>query len=466
MNIVFIVIMMIKQSHAFAVRAPAASSSTSKPPTQKHYIYTPPCQPATASVSGNILRTNPCSSPCLVVVNGYANTTGLCSTWSPNAFWDGHSCVCRCELLNGHFNASSCIINGTVEVRAYNKSAHSLYTAPIQCGTWLGVRDSASSSSWYQSECSAILENKLETGDANVSACGVDRYTQGCRFLATNQRWVPECREASNLTECGVYVPCLDRNPCKLGPDIHSNLDPKYFSCNTSRYLALNVSATADDCHGWTDEAFLLDGNCVTSCGRLENQCVVGGQAVPPCNGGGGICSVPMSPYTFTGYRNGFYGLSRANGSGCMVTVRATCSVLCPEGLNITAFQPDEQLPWCIGDPSLDCVIEVPCKRQCKRAVLGISEAIYTLFNVYDCGWFTGRDCLIIVIWVISLCFMLTVMNEHGDMSACRWLCIFVLGMIVFGLLSCVWEIMLGLALLYMLCHGSYVLSEQKYTRL
>jgi hypothetical protein len=83
-----------------------------------------------------------------------------------------------------------------ISINTYAKSdtGAELYLAPIKCGAWLGVRDSAWNMSWFESDCFSILENRFATNAANLSAY-------------TDQRQVPECR-VSGLTECVVNVAC------------------------------------------------------------------------------------------------------------------------------------------------------------------------------------------------------------------------------------------------------------------
>ena len=431
----------------------------------------PACQAATASVSANILRDRPCASSCSVVVNAGANTTGLCLEWSPVSFWDGLNCVCRCELLGGVMDSGACMFEG-VGITQYNKSATALYLAPIQCGAWLGARDSAWNMSLFASDCFSILENRFQTDAARLSACDVDRYTAGCRFLETNQRWVPECR-ISNLTECGVKVACPSPNPCGLGPDIGTNLNKNISLCTPQTHLALNVSATEENCYSWDKYAFLLDGYCVASCGRMDNQCVLNGVGVPPCvrnlqdnSVHPEICSVPMPSDTFSGFRNGFYGMSRVRNSQCLATL-ANCSSsfwspMCfdIEGLYISPleFAQSSQIPVCVGDASIQCKIEYPCPDpdipfRCD-AVLGISQEIYTRLNVYDCDWFKIRDGIIIGHWILTFigpCIYSTVFDGKLPND-------YLVVLIFLVLIGCsfVWEFAWAAFLLGLVCVGLF----------
>ena len=458
----------------------------------------PPCQAVTASVSVNILRERPCveTDSCVVVVNKRANTTGLCLAWSHYSFWDGSNCVCRCELLGGALAVSSvantkyCILNG-IEFGLYNKSmpGATMYLAPIQCGTWLGARDSAWNKSWFTSDCYSILNNRLENNVVDVSACGVDQYTTGCRWLDTNQRWVPECR-FSNVTKCGVKVACPAQNPCGLGPDIDTNLDNTFSNCRTQTHLALNVSADETNCYLWGEHAFLLDGYCVSSCGRLDGQCILDGVSISPCNTVRGfqdgsilsispeVCSVPMPSDTFTGFRNGFYGMSGVKGSKCLVTPNCTSFFMCfiIEGLSVTplSYQLSSATPVCNGNLSLRCKIEYPCpipqeEFRCGGVVLGISQAIWTKMGVYNCDWFKVKDVFIIIFWVISLIWVYAWAEYNNDASeaplerfnmvGCPSFCVYLIILLVLIGLSCIWEF----SLLFV-CVGVYlyVSSSQK----
>ena len=446
----------------------------------------PPCQPVTGSVSANILRDNPCveTSPCSVVVNSKANTAELCLLWSPNSFWDGSQCMCRCELLGGVLDRSAtvpmntCLLNG-VGVAIYSKLTPNagIYLAPIACGTWLGARDSAWEKSWFASDCFSILENRLEAGPASVHECGVDRYTTGCRFLDTNQQWVPECR-TSTITECGVKVACPSPNPCGLASDIYTNLNNDVANCATQTHLAVNVSANATTCYDWNEYAFLLDGYCVSSCGRFDNQCVLDGVHVPPCNTvrsfednsissiSPEICSVPMRSDAFAGFRNGFYGMSRVKDSKCLATVNCTSRVLCftIEGLDITplAYELSAKIPVCIGDISKRCKIEYPCSipvipSECSSGVLGISEAIWVGFGVYSCPWFTARDGIIVFFWIGSFFWVFTWLSDMDtiekynlkELSCFGFIVVYLLATSFWIGVSCVWDFAIVLATIY-----------------
>ena len=459
-----ILLLMIGQCYARGMAVAHSSNS-------HHTHYTPtlapppplPCQPATASVSFNIHRNNPCVSSCAVVVNREANTTQLCFAWSPNAFWDGDSCVCRCELLpdNNSTIANQCTLNDTMVITPYNSSdMQHYYLAPIQCGAWLGIKDSAWQSSWYQSECVAILENLLED-IPNVTTCDTHQYTQGCRFLDTNQHLVPRCRETNNTSPCGVMLPCPNRNPCGLGADITTNIA----LCNTSRLLALNVSATEDTCYNWSKTAFLLDGKCVASCGRFyETRCVVDGLSIPPCEISGGIispavCSVPMSLDSYAGIRNGFYGISRVINSQCLVTLNCTESCFEMEGFNVTFLPYDgsQQIPLCVGDARQICKIEIPCDTNnagslCSVTILGLSEAIYK--SVDNCTWFQARDAIVVLLWCVSLGCSVIV-----DAPSSTWR---LLQLLIWAALSCIWEIGLPVTIVFY----AYYMNPPQYARL
>jgi hypothetical protein len=387
-------------------------------------------------------------------------------------------------------NASACIVGGDI-VTAYNRTAPdtALYIAPIRCGTWLGARDSAWNASWFASGCFSILENRFQADAARLSACGAERYTTGCRFTDTNQRWVPECR-SSDLTECGVQTPCPSPNPCGLGPDIETNLNNRFLQCAATTHLALNVSASEEDCYEWDRYAFLLDGYCVASCGRIDNQCVLKGSPVPRCNTERDpvynsivritpeVCAVPMPSDTFAGFRNGFYGMSREVGSRCLVATLpnsspSNCSIwpfMCfrIEGLFITplAYEQSSRIPLCIGHNTAQCKIEYPCPTDDNEDLdepcdgpLRISRLMYTRFNVHDCGWFRARDIVIIIHWglvFIGSIVYLAAADEKADLYAPTALT--ALAVVAAAL---VWEFAWVALLLYMLPTGLYRLVSQ-----
>lgn len=462
-------------------------------------------QAVTASVIENVRRINPCANPnpCTVVVNPNANTSALCLAWSQWSYWDGSSCVGRCELLGGVLdptNTMNCSLNNA-KVRIYNASEPNinLFMAPIQCGTWLGPRDSAWQKSWFSSECTAILQNRWDTRPAIVSECNATMYAPGCRFLDTNQKLVPLCRE-NNSTMCGVPVQCPSKNPCGLLPDIDSNLNNKFMQCATQTHLALNVSSDETGCTYWSPYAFLLDGYCVSSCGRYDNKCILDGVSIPPCNVQRSfqdnsiidisptICSVPMPSDTFAGFRNGFYGMSRAVNSKCLVTPSCTNSSMCfrLEGLNITplAYESSTGVPFCNGDLSKQCKIEYPCSIteqvfsfECSLRILWISEAMYTGMGVSSCEWFLVRDIIIIILWfvaVVVLCYLSirnlpfagTIFVHLGIPSLpyydSLWvrICMDIFFFLVLMGLVCIWEIVLILGIIV----GSFLSLKNGFT--
>ena len=410
----------------------AVDSSKSSSSTGRSSPSPPPpaCEGITANVFQNVRRSNPCANPnpCTVVVNANASTAASCLAWSPLSYWDGSSCVGRCELLGGVLdpvNAMNCSLrNESIGIYNASDTNMSLFMAPVPCGVWLGPRDSSWSKSWFSSQCTAILENRWDTVQAVVSECNTTMRTPGCRFLDTNQQLVPLCRE-SNLTVCGVQVSCPSKNPCGLFPDLESNLNNKYMQCATQTHLALNVSADEANCGRWTPYAFLLDGFCVSSCGRLDNKCILNGASVPPCNvqrsfQDGSIvsisppvCSVPMPSDTFAGFRNGFYGMSGVANSKCLVSIGCTSSAICFqfEGLNITplVYESSASVPLCNGDASKLCKVEYPCSvpepvsvSECSPRVLRISEAMYTGMGARSCEWFLARDIITILAWFMA----------------------------------------------------------------
>jgi hypothetical protein len=438
-------------SSHYTVKSPAPS--TKKAPPAPSPPAAPSCQGVGDMVSANILRDRLCADACFVVVNAGSNTSEMCADWSPYSFWDGKNCVGRCELLGGNSSALECTLGG-VTIPKYSKSTPGMqmYLAPIRCGAWLGVRDSASNASWFASGCFSILENRLATEPANVSECGPDKRTVGCRFLDTNQSWVPACR-GSGLNECGVEVQCPDRNPCKLSADIDTILRSNFSTCKTQTHLALNVSADETNCYSWTEFAFLLDGYCVSSCGRMDNQCVLGGVEVPPCvtqrNGSisPGVCAVPMPSDRFAGFRNGFYGKSRVKNSQCLVTRNCTSwGPLCfhIEGMFVTPleYSLSSSIPVCVGDSSTICKIELPCfvdepPVKCDAAI-GISQSIYKRFNVYNCEWFKWRDGVMVACWVVFGllgCIALAALEDNPWTFLLCWCCCFC---------AVVWEFAIG----------------------
>jgi hypothetical protein len=69
-----------------------------------------------------------------------------------------------------------------------------------------------------------------------------------------------------------------------------------------------------------------------------------------------------------------------------------------------------------------------------------MSEAIYSSFGVYDCGWYVVRDIIIVVLWVVSFCFVCYMMDTIYISEALLFpvaICSF----LVLAGLSCVWEI-------------------------
>ena len=436
------------------------------------------CQAVTANITYNIHRNKPCSNanPCFVVVNTTLNTSTSCLTWSPSSYWDGSHCMCRCELMGGVLDnkAMTCTFKSSRII--YTNSADPVFLAPIACGTWLGFRDSAWSGSWFASECLAILQNRWENKEPVVNPCDVDKYTTGCRFFDTKQRMVPLCRQ-SNSTECGVQIVCPSPNPCGLGPDIDSNLDNAFLSCDscqTQTYLALNVSANETNCAAWTPYAFVLDGYCVSSCGRMDGKCTLGnGAIIPHCNTtretkineiidiSPDICSVPMPSDTFTGIRNGFCGMSRVPNSPCLVSTNCTNGALCfiMEGVsfNILPYESSINVPLCKGDPSIRCKIEYPCNEPFEEASFNcsdnklppiLSEAIYAPMGVRSCKWFEIRDTITVVFWALSLICITSCLGrpDHalaGDPGGL--MCLWFLLVLVCMALSCVWEFVLGI---------------------
>jgi hypothetical protein len=496
------------------------------------------CEAVTATVSINIQRKNPCvdTNKCIVVVKADANTYQLCSSvWSPYFIWDGSSCVCRCELFGGRLNmsaavpAETCIVNG-ISVEMYNNnntdnnnkskalsSNSSSYLAPVKCGTWMGALDSVWNQSWFSSSCFSILKNRFTPSIASVSECDVDTYTTGCRYLDSGQKFVPECRKkkvsssSSNSSsvndvllldeKCGVNVPCPDRNPCGLGRYIETNMDNNRFSaCNTQTHLVLNASVTKEEnCYSsWNEYAFWLDGFCVSSCGRIDNQCVLQQQlpgttttttaTVPRCvtvrdynhdnailSNSPEICSVPMPYNSFAGFRNAFYGMSRDIGSKCLA-VTSNCSkspsssspsssYMCVkiEGLDLSPLVDPvliNTLPFCMGDPNIQCKIEYPCDGDTMMTmspiqpsdcgVLGTSYLIYTAMgttttsNYYCNDWLMTRDWITIFFFVVVFFLCLYGFyseTNHSDSNFRVWIVIAVVGMAC----AIVWEFFLVL---------------------
>jgi hypothetical protein len=350
-----------------------------------------------------------------------------------------------------------------------------LYLAPIKCGTWLGVRDSVKNESWYSSSCFSILNNRSKlSGIAEVSECGIDKYTTGCRRIGP---WVPECRK-SDVGECGVQMPCPAKNPCGLSATIDDNLKRMSSNCKSQTYLALNVTATRENCRQWTEYAFMLGERCVSACGIVNYQCVLGGLTVPDCitkldssnstiiSISPAVCSVPVQVDVFGGVRNGFFGMSRALGSKCMYSTNCTnasaCSVI--EGINVsipTNVSSGYSLPHCVGDHSEICKIEYPCPPDpvpftCD-GLIGVSEAIYTKLGIYDCNWIRGRDIVVAILWIISLLATFFVSSERTrnireaglDAECC---CFYECSVLILLMgLSCVWEFSITVIGLYYL---------------
>ena len=170
-----------------------------KKPTNKT-ITPPKCSNVTERVYDNLMRKFPCDDDedyvGYVVVNPRADTK-TCVAWSPLAYWDGFSCMGRCELLGGvEESYASCTLNGT-RVNAYQtQSSARLFVAPIRDGTWLGERDSAWSQSWFNSTCVKVLESRWGVGVPETKQTLL----------------VPSCREGA-LGMCGIMVPCPECDP-------------------------------------------------------------------------------------------------------------------------------------------------------------------------------------------------------------------------------------------------------------
>jgi hypothetical protein len=419
----------------------------------------PTCAPVTASVFTNVARPLPCEEetppPCMVVVNDLANTTALCAEWSSSAFWDGAACLSRCDALGGVLTDSGerwCLLEerAVVNFDAYvqleehgfdSASMHghtvhpSLFMAPIRCGTWIGVRESARADSWYApSPCSAILENPDDTAaPADVSPCGIDRYTAGCRVLGA---WVPECRGGGRDDDgaCGVPVPCPEPNPCMLDHTVRLNVGKE---CKASRtYLALNTTATPANCHQWTQWAFVMpaDQSCVSSCGVVDYQCTLpeeDGEPIPVCGAAAtGVCAVPMPSNAFTGVRNGFFGISRApSSSSCEYSTNCSADdCVMVEGVNVSKLADHQStsssIPLCRGNLSEVCKIEYPCPAvqmpfQC-HGDLHISRAIYTRMGVYNCTFFIIRDWSLFILVICA--FVTLCSNQDVLANLTKWL--------------------------------------------
>ena len=457
------------------------------------------CNAVTGSVGANLIRPYACEGlthPCMVVVNDNITTVKQCNEWSPYSHWDGTLCMSRCELLGGvkqsSMNQSWCYLNGRAVINFKSYAATNealidsaivfgvtmsdyLFLAPIQCGTWLGVRDSASNSSWFSSSCFSIFDNRNNlTSDAKISPCGINKYTTGCRFIGP---WVPECRN-SNLDECGVQLPCAPViNPCDLGISINSNLHDKFSACDSVTHLAMNFTATPSNCYQWNVNAFVLDGRCVSSCGIVDHQCTLNGVTVPVCRAtrdyGGAlinvtpaICSVPMRADAYSGVRNGFYGMSRVPGSKCLYSTQCANSSSCiqVEGLNVSLLPPFEQtnaLPVCMGYPLKPCKIEYPCPIipvpfECATATgaFKVSEAIYSRFGIYNCIWFQVRDGVIIYNWICAIltaCYVPAtpshivseLLTKSHMNHGCSYFFLYLLSVVFLGGLACVWEFLI-----------------------
>ena len=388
--------------------------------------------------------------------------------------------------MSAEVPAETCIVNG-ISVEMYNKSQdmqtmNYYYLAPIKCSAWLGALDSAWNRSWFSSSCFSILKNRFTPSIASVSKCDVDTYTTGCRYLDSDQHFVPECRKSSsssssssqsynnnNDDECGVNVQCPDQNPCGLGRYIETNLDSKFSACNTKTHLALNVSVTEEEnCYSWNEYAFWLDGFCVSSCGRIDNQCVLDGVTVPKCvtvrdynhdnailSNSPEICSVPMPYNSFAGFRNGFYGMSRDIGSKCLAVTNCSNSpYMCVkiEGLDISPLADAgliNKLPFCMGNPNIQCKIEYPCYEDGliqpeKCGVLGVSYWLYTaMMGVYSnnsCNdWLKYRDIVTIVCLVIVFFFCLFgyySANDKSESVCFAWTALMIVGLVC----ALVWE--------------------------
>ena len=333
------------------------------------------------------------------------------------------------------------------------------YLAPIQCGTWLGFRESAWNRSWYASECAVILENRLSVLNTPLTReCDLHSYTDGCRLINPNPTKpiiIPHCRTNSGLNECGIRAPCPDPNPCGLGEFIEDNLNK---TCKSRTYLALNVAANESNCQAWHEHAFLMDDYCVAACGRLDYECTLNETAttsIPPCDVVRGtdsiiitpnICAVPMPSNAFAGFRNGYLGKTAISNSECAASPNCTSLFFCfhIEGLDIMLLPDgDKNLPQCKGNLSQRCKINFPCGHNdepelpfvCGKGPLSLSEAMWTRMGVYNCGWFVARDWLVVVSWAGSMWGAFCAM-DNAKLNNATTAALLLLGL----LLSLVWE--------------------------
>jgi hypothetical protein len=213
------------------------------------------CEKVTARVDRNLKRRFPCDDDednvGYVVVNPGPKNMTTCVAWSPVAYWDGYSCMGRCELLGGvEESYADCTLNRT----RFNQPG--LFVAPIKDGTWLGERDSAWSESWFNSTCAKILENRWDGAPVITSECNATRYTQWCSGSETQSALrVPPCR-GSALGTCGVMVPCPK---CAFPPFLFSEA---LYSAMGVHNCAWSLTRDVLMLCGW----LILAGACCCAC--------------------------------------------------------------------------------------------------------------------------------------------------------------------------------------------------------
>ena len=326
--------------------------------------------------------------------------------------------------------------------------------------------------SLFTSACFAILETRHDmTAAAKVTPCGVDDryYTTGCRILGQK---VSECRNSNDGNVCGVMVDnsgsppaCPVPNSC-VGDKLSTNIGIDSANCVSTTHLALNVFATADNCSRWSAHSFLMDGMCVSSCGVLDYQCVLGGVAIPPCTKtvtgliSPDICSVPMRADRYGGVRNGFFGMSVMANTQCLFSTNCTNSSQCQvvEGINVSDahnFSKTNALPTCRGNLTEFCKIGHPCPIPippftCSGFNIKVSEAIWTSMGVYNCALIQVFDVFIFVFFIWFMFRFVSIMNSQGGEDPTDTQMCF-MTLVIFGL-SLVWQFVLPIYLVLEIC--------------
>jgi hypothetical protein len=217
-----------------------------------------------------------------------------------------------------------------------------------------------------------------------------------------------------------VKIPCAGPNVCGLSTNFTTNMLRGETGCKTPVRLVVNTEYNSTSCGNWTATAFEYAGKCVSACDNTADECMLDGEEIPQCDPRlyteSTICYVPMPANVEVGLRNAFYGLNKDTGFRCLLTVlpqqNKSIGYQEAEGLFITDLMPEYDLPYCIGNTSIECIILWPCEdiqsianRREEESTCGflISRAIYSPMGVNDCKFFNGRDAVIVICWVICI---------------------------------------------------------------